>query len=324
MDFLNKITFEKVSEDFLEDEINKLVIKKFQIYTGNERQYIQALINLILVKSSSRLEITNQDIVELAESVKNDIAKGPVNPAVQYRWLEPVDFTIPQNKDLKDYFEGKAARPYHISANLPVRRQPWKDKVLNTFEESDATVIRASSGQGKSTLAWQVVYELLQKGWKPYELVWCQDEMEIGNLVTLIESKIKIGECILVVIDGLNKNVSAWGELVNRTLKMPIKLIITSREEDWYNYGTDLSRLILRPVIIEMSKDEAENIYNQFKNAGKIHPSIKNWQGSWEQVADRKLLMEYVYLLTQGEMLSERLSNQIKTLKSDNESKAKI
>jgi hypothetical protein len=324
MDFLNKITFEKVSEDFLEDEINKLVIKKFQIYTGNERQYIQALINLILVKSSSRLEITNQDIVELAESVKNDIAKGPVNPAVQYRWLEPVDFTIPQNKDLKDYFEGKAARPYHISANLPVRRQPWKDKVLNTFEESDATVIRASSGQGKSTLAWQVVYELLQKGWKPYELVWCQDEKEIGNLVTLIESKIKIGECILVVIDGLNKNVSAWGELVNRTLKMPIKLIITSREEDWYNYGTDLSRLILRPVIIEMSKDEAENIYNQFKNAGKIHPSIKNWQGSWEQVADRKLLMEYVYLLTQGEMLSERLSNQIKTLKSDNESKAKI
>ena len=78
---------------------------------------------------------------------------------------------------------------------------------MKAFGDSDVTVIRASSGQGKSTLAWQVAYDLIKKCWRPYELLWCEDEKEIGNIITLIESRIKVGERIAIIIDGLRKSI---------------------------------------------------------------------------------------------------------------------
>lgn len=37
----------------------------------------------------------------------------------------------------------------------------------------------------------------------------------------------------------------------------------------------------------------------------------KNWESAWEKIADKKLLIEYVYLLTHGEMIAERISAQM-------------
>ena len=73
-----------------------------------------------------------------------------------------------------------------------------------------------------------------------------------------------------------------------------------------------------------MTKEEAEKVFQLFKDAGKIHPSIGNWQSAWEKVADRGLLIEYVYLLTQGEMIEERLSRQVHLLSLELDSKSKL
>lgn len=45
-----------------------------------------------------------------------------------------------------------------------------------------------------------------------------------------------------------------------------------------------------------------------------IHSSVKDWHGAWEKIQNRKLLIEYIYLLTHGQMLSERIDDQIKKL----------
>lgn len=323
-DFLSRIAFERRTESFLTDEARRLIISDYNITSGNEEQYLNALYNLAKEKSRQRREIKHLDLMSCIEDVRGDISKGPTNPAVQGKWLVDVDFDVPIEAESSSYFEGKAAKPFHIAAGLPIRRKRWEEDILKTFQESDVIVIRASSGQGKSTLAWQAAFSLRDKGWTPYELLWCKDEKQIGNIVTLIESRVKVGKISLIIIDGLRSEIAAWDNLAQSTLRLPVKYIVTTREEDWYRFGADRSQLRLRMINIEMTKEEAEKIFQQFKDAGEVHPSIGNWQSAWEKVADRGLLIEYVYLLTQGEMIEERLSHQIRLLSHKLDSKSKL
>ena len=62
---------------------------------------------------------------------------------------------------------------------------------------------------------------------------------------------------------------------------------------------------VIKPVLEEK---EAIEIFNLFREAKQLHPSITSWQRAWNKIAERQLLIEYVYLLTHGEMLSERIS----------------
>ncbi len=61
-------------------------------------------------------------------------------------------------------------------------------------------------------------------------------------------------------------------------------------------------------------EDEAVNIFRMLYNTGYLHPGITDWRRAWAKVADRKLLIEYVYLLTHGEMIEERISAQMKEI----------
>ena len=308
-DFIKRITFEKTTDTDLFGKIRRLIIKEFDIAEGNEEQYVQSLCWHVLLWSKDKAVIRSENVVKLIEKIREDIARGPANPAVQNRWLSCVSFEISEKESR--YFEGKSARPQDIAAGLPARRNKWEQAILDTFKKADVTVIRASSGQGKSTLAWQTSIHLVGQGWKPYELHWCADTKEIGSILTFIDSRIRIGELPLIVIDGLGQTVSAWDELAQRTVDLPIKYIVTAREEDWYRFGADRSRLSLIPISIEMSQEEAEEIYDQFKKVGKLASNGLKWQTAWEQVQKRGLLIEYVYLLTQGLMMEERLSYQV-------------
>ena len=324
-DFITRITFERQSESFLIDEAHRLLISNCNITSGNEQLYFDAIFSLVIDKSRQKQEITRKDLTRSIESVKAYISRGPTNLAAQGGWLGCVNFDAGiEAESSSSYFEGKAARPKHIAARLPVRRKKWEEEIREKFQESDVIVIKASSGQGKSTLAWQVAFSLQGDNWAPYELLWCGDEKLVGNIVALIESQIKVGKLPLIVIDGLRREVSAWYRLVKQTQDLPVKYIVTTREEDWYRFGADASQLRLRMINIEMTKEEAEKIFRQFKKAGKIHPSVRSWQSAWEKVADRGLLIEYVYLLTQGEMIEERLSHQIANLGAEPDSKSKL
>ena len=93
---------------------------------------------------------------------------------------------------------------------------------------------------------------------------------------------------------------------------------------DWYNYSGDLSNIqslkVIKPVLEEK---EAIEIFNLFREAKQLHPSITSWQRAWNKIAERQLLIEYVYLLTHGEMLSERIASQISEIGQSSSGKAR-
>ena len=68
---------------------------------------------------------------------------------------------------------------------------------------------------------------------------------------------------------------------------------------------------IIKPTL---SEKEAEDIYNVLKKEKKLHEGITDWKNAWARISNRQLLIEYVYLLTHGEMIAERISTQMKQI----------
>lgn len=320
--FVDRISFELQSTNELYAKILILLYKEWDVNKGAEPQFLNALFYNTLIWSKNRTIISNDNVICLFQDIRDSFSKVPVNKAIQNNWVFKVSY-LGNEKQSDDYYDGKAARPLHIVQGLPVRRKGWERQIEEAIQKSDIVVIRSSSGQGKSTLAWQIGYNL-KTNHTIYQLNTCRDTDEANVIVEFLESRVFIGEAPLVVIDGLDSSVIAWSYIAEKTKDMPIKFLITARQEDWFRFGADISRINLTPIDISLSTQEAKDIFEQFKRKRKIHADIKEWQPVWEQIMGKGLLIEYTYLLTKGQMIQERLSSQIKYLYKSTSSAAKI
>lgn len=322
-DLLKTISIEKTSEKILQEQLIKLLYQKFSIGNQTEHIFLKALFYNVFQWSKQRKTVSFNDLAELMQSVKDSFSKAPTNEALTHDWIEHVSFDIEPTDSALDYFEGKAARPIHVAMDLPVKRPVWEKTIIDKLGGSSIVVIKNSSGQGKSTLAWQVGKALVGKGKTVYQLRHCSDWQEANAIRDFIETRLIIGQWPLIIIDGLNQAVSSWALLAEQFADKPVQFLITTREEDWFRYGADISRVSLQTIDIKLNLAEAEEIYVQLKRNGKIHDGVSAWQSAWENIETKGLLIEYVFLLTSGQMISQRLTQQVKQLQSEKDSAAK-
>ena len=314
--FLQRLKFTNIKKIELISEIEKTLIDKFQISVGNESLYVNGLFCLCFEKMRDRGYIGYPELISCVQLIKDNIDKGINNPA--HKWIEKVDFcNLVGRHTSSDYYEGKKAEPVDIVNHLPIRRETLEDRIEKSIMKNTITIIKSSSGQGKTTLAWQVAYNLRNQ-YYVYKLNWCNKAKELDSIVEYFKSRIKIGERLLIVLDNLDVQLKEWNILsqyLSRKISINYKLLVTTREDDWYLFSGDPTNLKDMKIIdISLDGNQAENIYVKLKAADKIHSSIQNWQSSWEMVSEKGLLIEYIYLLTHGEMINDRISQQIKNL----------
>lgn len=322
--FFKQVTIEITSANRLYAEIIKLLYKRYAINNDTETSFVKALFYNVFQWSKSRTLISVKDLDQLIQSVRDGYSKFPSNPALQHNWVTEISYSPECSAVAEDYYEGKAARPIHIALGLPVERPIREAEIIKTLEESNITIIKSSSGQGKSTLAWQVGQKLGLRDHKVYQLNYCADWEQATAVSDFVETRLKIGETPLIIIDGLSQLVAGWDLLAKLSLDKPVKILITTREEDWFRYGADISKASMQTVNIKLTILEAENIFKELQKNNKVHKDIHSWQSAWEKIEQKGLLIEYVYLLTSGEMLSNRLAHQIKQLQNEPGSPAKI
>ena len=313
-DFIQRLSFENVKKDSLEKSIESLLIKIFEISTDNISLFANGIKLLCFDKMASRGEISHQDITQCIEEIKFDISKGPQNPA--HAWIQRIQFSKSDNYS-SDYYEGKKATPSDIANNLPIIRPTVEKEIVDSIAQNTITIIKTSSGQGKTTLALRAI-SLLTEEYTPYQITKCNNDAELCHIIEYFHMRTRIGEKPLILLDNLDAHLSEWNllaQLMQTGVTYHYKLLVTSRENDWYNYGGDISNLhhlnIIKPTL---SEKEAESIYNALKKAEKIHEDIVDWKKAWSKIEDRQLLIEYVYLLTHGEMIAERISAQMKEI----------
>lgn len=324
--FGKQLKFEKVTQNELEQKISCLMIDKYEISTGNEQLFINSLFYSIFQAAKNRQKITHPMLREIVQSVKDDVARGFQNPA--FHWFEKIDFNkLKTARGNMEYYEGKKASPADIINGLPIRRKNLEKEIEESVMENKITVIKSSSGQGKTTLAWQAAYNL-SKEFTVYKLNWCKETKEIDNIIEFINSRSKLGEKTLIVLDNLDVDLKEWNklaQLLEEKITLNYRLLITSREDDWYTFAGDQSNLVkLKILNISLNRDQAKNIYENLKERNKIHDDIRNWQSAWERVEEKQILIEYIYLLTHGEMLEDRLSQQLKNINTDKVSNIKL
>lgn len=323
--FISKLSFEKIRKIDLAKQIEGLLIKRYDILTDNLSLYANGLKVCCFEKMTRGDSVNKNELDELILEIKTDISKGNHNPA--YKWIKKVDFDIEKNYEENfDYYEGKKPSYQDIAMKLPVDREIIEKEIKDSIIKNRITVIKASSGQGKTTLAFKTAYELRNE-YTIYQLLWCKDSKELDNIVSYIKSRVKMGEKPLIILDNLDSDFVEWNKLVQilqNKILINYKMIITTREDDWYNYGGDLSNIkslkVIKPIL---SEDEAKEIYTKLRKQGNLHFSIRDWRKEFRKVEKKKLLIEYIYLLTHGEMLSERISNQIREISKSESGKIK-
>lgn len=324
-EFISKISFENVKKISLANEIEKKLIDSYNITTGNVSLFANSIKVFCFEKMMQRAYVTKADVDRQIQLVIIDISKGAQNPS--HSWIRKLDFSKTITNEDANFYEGKKATPADIANELPIKRQKLEQEIISSISENTVTIIKASSGQGKTTLALRVSY-ILQNEYTTYQLLWCNETKELGNIILYFKARIKLGEKILILIDNLDSNLSKWNhlaQLLQQELNCHYKLLITSREIDWYNFSGDLSNIhsvkIIKPTLEEK---DAREIFDLFKKNKHLHPSITNWQKSWNMIADKQLLIEYVYLLSHGEMLSERINSQISEIGRMTDGKVKF
>lgn len=310
--FVKKLRFQRQSKSDLSEKIEQLLIRKYDISTGNYVLFVNGIKVYCLEKMEYRQTINKIELDTIIQNIKDDISKGPHNPA--HNWIKKISFEVSSDSNDFSYFEGKKATPQDIVMQLPVRRMSTENEVEESIRNNRVTVIKASSGQGKTTMAFQVAYGLRDE-YSIYQLLWCNDAKELNNIVQYFKTRVRLGEKPLIIIDNLDVQQQQWNQLaqyLQEEVSYNYKLLLTTREDDWYTYSGDLSNIkALQIVKLSLNEQEAKSIFEVLQKAKKLHQSITGWRGSWERVADKRLLIEYVYLLTHGEMLSDRVAHQI-------------
>jgi len=312
-DFISKLSFKKIEKNILSQKIEELLIKNYSIATDNISLFANAIKIFCLEKMENRGVITKEEFDKLVFKVKDDISKGSHNPA--HSWIKKINFELKNNVEADySYYEGKKPSYQDIIRGLPIKRDLLENDISKSIEKNRVTVIKSSSGQGKTTLAMKVAYDF-RKEYTVYQILWCNDSKELSNIISYFSARVRIGERPLIIIDNLDSQLSEWNrlaQLFQNEVSYNYKLLITTREDDWYNYSGDLSNVkSLQVIKLSLSEREAQEIFQLLKKNNKLHSSIKDWRKSFRIIEEKKLLIEYIYLLTHGEMLSERINNQL-------------
>ena len=222
--------------------------------------------------------------------------------------------TSKNSEQLRDEFtQGVSAHPAHIREELDFRRNEWITKIHLALKNSGVALVKGVSGQGKTALCYRYLID-----YYPEELVFCVrsilTETQAYDLVTALASLAKHTPEIAIYIDvqpGENQWVFLLQELQLRGLSVPV--LISIRDED-FNL-TPLNGKIAKFDIIELSlsEQEAHKIYVSYTKV-QPHPNHRSFEEAWQKFGTHGPLIEFMYLLTNSQTLTQRLNEQVDSL----------
>jgi hypothetical protein len=318
---LKQITFKRISEAELLRLIYSSVVRSFELNNPNADIYLLALMAKFLDLAAKRQEVRRDDLNAIRLFIQEQIEIGATNPAIQNGWIERLEFI--EEKYPEDYYEGKNARPSHILAGLDVQRRLWATQIHEALQRSRVCVIRTSSGQGKSTLLYWYAHEHYHPD-TTFVVKHLSEEHMVGAIKQAVIARQWLGLPILLLIDNVRANLRFWHKLVSEFAGQDVFFLITVREEDWYRYSGNVSGFVWEVVTPTLSLEEARNIFAEFQRKKRISAAVKSAEWAFERVEERKLLIEFTYLITHGQMLADRLAEQVQEMQRIGEDRAKL
>lgn len=317
---LDRLSIKSLSEEALWPELRRALIEAWELGSGAVDVYIAALVNKLLAWAKDRATITREVLDRVRADVGQALSRETEFQAYGRGVIDRISWT--PDVGIADFLEGKGTRPGHIGAALDIPRPRWSERIDEAVKTAGVCVLRAPSGQGKSVLAYRYALD-----WWPHEdtfelrMTQTQEHVELAR--NYLEFRARAGLPTYLLIDDAGYQTQLWPAVAQACAAVGIPVIVTARNEDWYRFArrTPVSYEVVVP---SLDLEEARQLYRMFRSADRLHPSVDSAEWAYERIREPHLLMEYVYLLTHGRMLEDRLRDQLDQIDRLREDPAKV
>ncbi len=212
----------------------------------------------------------------------------------------------------KRFSEGQSAVYEHIVAGLDVPRPVIYSRIRTALRYHEVVVLRGASGQGKSTLAYRVCFDLAPSDWR-----FSISSRHIDSNAHAARVAFAIGEFkraldsdLLIVVEASPGDVT-WVVLVDELQRHQAgKVIVTVREEDWRRRRPNS---VCAEVDFHFHKAEAKKLFNALSERDLV--ASPDFDEAWSRFGEGPLL-EFVYFLKENQTLYSRLREQAENLRS--------
>ncbi len=304
-------SYEIVSEEDIREKILEY-IKTIELFVDPEIT-LDLLLFWLFQIAEKQLIITSRDFVTQLNLTCKYISERIDFNTNFGNTIQPLELKSFSDKNIELYKEGfyygVSAKYEHILAGIDVIRHDRLIEIQNAFKESNVVFIHGASGQGKSTLAYRYLKNN-QSQFASYELKLRSDFKEVLRTINSLAALSKDLKFPIVLYIDVTSQYLHWEEIIRELYdKINIHFLVTIRQEDWNKLSIEH---LFKFVDIELifDKTEAKELYKSISDY-KTDLKFVDFEESWKHIGENSPLLEYVYLITQGETLRSRLKQQI-------------
>jgi hypothetical protein len=286
--------------------------KNLNIYPDEIDHALLSLLYKFIDWSIERKTVTKLDLINFTTNYEENKARSIEFESYGKGLISRLDWQKDQRVD--DYYEGKKTRFSHIFSGLDIKRDRWLNKISEVFGKINVCIIREASGQGKSSLAFRYIYE----HWSAehtFAIKVVENAADAEAISNYLISLAGLGLPIKVLIDDLDQEKRYFQLVLQNCSNSPIDFLITSRNDDYHHCVTS-STVSLEFIVPHFDRSEASLIFQNLKKANRVSSNIKSSDYAYERINSPKCLIEFIFLITQGEMIHERLSSQVKEMRN--------
>ncbi len=273
----------------------------------------------IYICAEKKQKIIQNDIIERLNKIGQFIAEREAHHSEWFRSIIPIedrDNNREKEKLLEEFYRGISARYDHILADVDKPRISKLNEISQQFRDKQVVIVHGASGQGKTTIAYRYLHDFFPEQWR-FQVKLVENRQHAVNIATALSGQAKVLGIPIVVYIDVSPNDIGWVELVKQlSTEKNIQILVTVREEDFRRASISGAEIQFAEIELKFERLEAEEIY-QFLIKKETPKRFLDFDDVWNRFGQIGPLMEFVYLVTQGDSLRERLLQQVRRIQDE-------
>ena len=276
--------------------------------------------NWLALCSEQKTKITRQDVIEEV----NGVGKFVVERAEHHsQWITTIAPIAEHELDeqakeglANEFYQGVSTRYTHVLAGLDVVRPTKLAEITKKFQGARVVVIHGASGQGKTTLAYRYLHEHFPNEWR-FQVKRVENKQHALSIATALIGHADALKMPIAVYLDVAASDRDWPELVQQlAAHRNIRVLVTIREEDFQRASITGATVPFERVNLSFEETEARELYEALAHRQEAAQFL-SFEEAWRRFGGAGPLMEFVYLVTQGNLLREKLAEQMARLEED-------
>ncbi len=315
-DIFAHVVLDEVDEDTLTARVLEQL--RATMTSGDPLRAFENLMWWLIASAEKRSKLTRAQTIQKITQLGQFLTH---RAAYEHEWnisIKPIQSPsvdqLDDDKLKREFFQGGRVRIAHVAASLDIPRIEALHEIHTSFQQERVVILRAASGQGKTTLAYRYLLDWVPTHFR-YEVLQAAAFQHARRMSAAIAGHVEAIDVPTIVYVDVRPGDSLWMEFVRELAAVPdVRVLVTIREEDWFRSRVTRDDFNFIDLSVAFTEETACEIFRALRANGFGNTQL-DFNDAWAQLGDRKTLFEFVYLTTQNERLTEKIKVQIVSLK---------